>query len=927
MNPKTIKELINNYVIPKNSYKEPTKKKLNTKNNQNIKISKNNDLETKSSRKPRCFNVRNNNFEKKPVQSNSRTKKVLKQKINKIYLYDMANSPDYNITHNSKALNKTIYHDSLALSKHERNLSAPSLKCKNEEKEENTNPIVDHINQKINQKIKYNIIKIKQNNNNYLITNDEHSTPYENYNTENNTDYDNNYSTNPTKNKKFIKRDDNEQKAEIQIKNMENNLNINELSKKGNKKIAKISNRDMNIKAFNKDIQEIKNTKETIALLKEQLKDNTGKKQKSGRFIKNKLEKIPNNNNYNLIKQRQIDVNSNFHNYNMNANLKKNTNKTLKNNGGITPNKNITSSERNKTNNNTASNNNKNIAKTNNNNYNTEFGKKMNLSNIYDKQEESKNCRSIYSDRNNNQNIKSRDEENENENNLSNDNTFNKAHLNNFKQNNFENKKNNSQNNFSAGSKKTKFVCLQKPDFNNDFNYIWKANNNNAFSLQNQYNNFHSQKHPIKETRPFNHSIQKAKKQNSNIMIKKNNKSIINTASLGYRYNTFTDEKNMTKKLSVSYEDNSNKNNKKNSTKKINIITAKNRPEDKNLVKRNSCNPRLNRQKQRNNSSGNMRENKNHVKKYFTKNEFKGKSISKIGVVCIAGEVVFGEKKINQDNYFNSLLSDGYKFIGVCDGHGENGHYVSDYLVKHLPLEFQKDLAKSLSEGIPINDDLNTMKTLFTTSFKKTDENLSSYTRTPDSNFDVEYSGSTCVSLLLKQKNFSNIFISNVGDSRAIMIKKTINNYWTCQQLSRDHKPTEKDEAQRILEYDGEIEKIEDDDGNWTGPLRVWQKGSDGPGLAMTRSFGDEIGASVGVVSVPEVTMYKVVEEDKCIIIASDGLWEYMGNKEVTDLVKSLIEKNDAEFIAKELYVEAANRWRLKDQGIDDITIIVVLLE
>ena len=65
MNPKTIKELINNYVIPKNSYKEPTKKKLNTKNNQNIKISKNNDLETKSSRKPRCFNVRNNNFQKK----------------------------------------------------------------------------------------------------------------------------------------------------------------------------------------------------------------------------------------------------------------------------------------------------------------------------------------------------------------------------------------------------------------------------------------------------------------------------------------------------------------------------------------------------------------------------------------------------------------------------------------------------------------------------------------------------------------------------------------------------------------------------------------------------------------------------------------------------------------------------------------------
>ena len=95
----------------------------------------------------------------------------------------------------------------------------------------------------------------------------------------------------------------------------------------------------------------------------------------------------------------------------------------------------------------------------------------------------------------------------------------------------------------------------------------------------------------------------------------------------------------------------------------------------------------------------------------------------------------------------------------------------------------------------------------------------------------------------------------------------------------------------------------------------------------MTRSFGDEIGASVGVVSEPEVTIYKVVEEDKCIIVASDGLWEYMGNKEVTDFVKNVIDKNDAEFICKELYKESVKRWKVKDQGIDDITILCILLE
>lgn len=35
------------------------------------------------------------------------------------------------------------------------------------------------------------------------------------------------------------------------------------------------------------------------------------------------------------------------------------------------------------------------------------------------------------------------------------------------------------------------------------------------------------------------------------------------------------------------------------------------------------------------------------------------------------------------------------------------------------------------------------------------------------------------------------------------------------------------------------------------GPLRVWLKNENVPGLAMTRSFGDLVGASVGVSPVP----------------------------------------------------------------------------
>ena len=133
--------------------------------------------------------------------------------------------------------------------------------------------------------------------------------------------------------------------------------------------------------------------------------------------------------------------------------------------------------------------------------------------------------------------------------------------------------------------------------------------------------------------------------------------------------------------------------------------------------------------------------------------------------------------------------------------------------------------------------------------------------------FNCDYSGSTCVSLLLKQRDTSIVYIANVGDSRTIVIRENENNLWTHKQLSRDHKPTEKDEYQRIIDMDGEIEAIEDDNGNWTGPLRVWEKGSEGPGLAMTRSLGDKVGTKLGVVCTPEVFKYEIKGYSLFIII------------------------------------------------------------
>ena len=52
-----------------------------------------------------------------------------------------------------------------------------------------------------------------------------------------------------------------------------------------------------------------------------------------------------------------------------------------------------------------------------------------------------------------------------------------------------------------------------------------------------------------------------------------------------------------------------------------------------------------------------------------------------------------------------------------------------------------------------------------------------------------------------------------------------------------------------------------------------------------------------------------------------------MTNEEITNIVKNLIKDNDPDIIVHKLYEESLVQWRLKDHGIDDITIICILLK
>lgn len=49
----------------------------------------------------------------------------------------------------------------------------------------------------------------------------------------------------------------------------------------------------------------------------------------------------------------------------------------------------------------------------------------------------------------------------------------------------------------------------------------------------------------------------------------------------------------------------------------------------------------------------------------------------------------------------------------------------------------------------------------------------------------------------------------------------------------------------------------------------------------MSRSIGDLVAASVGVSCEPEFYEMELTDDDKFIIIASDGVWEFIHNEDV----------------------------------------------
>jgi serine/threonine protein phosphatase PrpC len=275
---------------------------------------------------------------------------------------------------------------------------------------------------------------------------------------------------------------------------------------------------------------------------------------------------------------------------------------------------------------------------------------------------------------------------------------------------------------------------------------------------------------------------------------------------------------------------------------------------------------------------------------------------------CVAksnkGYVPFSKKKVNQDRpMVKFALADkkDVNLFGVMDGHGEFGHLVAQYVMEELPLSLaaQQNIAEDTENAI-----LTGVKDCVS--------------RLPEMKINTAFSGTTCVFGIMNKKR---LYVANIGDSRCVVCRQTDAGY-TNIDLSEDQKPENPGEKERIINAGGRVEPLPGPPGEDCGPPRVWLKDVDVPGLAMSRSIGDDVSQGVGVISVPEIKQHDIEENDIFAIWASDGVWEFISSEEACGIVWKF--KEDYTKAVNELCTEATKRWKQEEEVIDDITAVIV---
>eukprot|EP00051_Salpingoeca_urceolata_P016613 m.221939 g.221939 ORF g.221939 m.221939 type:complete len:378 (+) comp18729_c2_seq2:943-2076(+) len=215
-----------------------------------------------------------------------------------------------------------------------------------------------------------------------------------------------------------------------------------------------------------------------------------------------------------------------------------------------------------------------------------------------------------------------------------------------------------------------------------------------------------------------------------------------------------------------------------------------------------------------------------------------------------------GRKQFNEDR--SQMFTDGdTDTFAVFDGH--SGPHAAEFASSHLRdavaqcRATQKDSAnlEALAEGVIHSIDVGFRAEALPT---------------PD-----RCRTGTTANLVLRRGR--ELVVANTGDSRAVLYGAE----GLPRPLSEDHRPSLDSEADRIHAAGGKI-------------TRNRVNGT----LAMTRALGAYFLRSSGVISNPDVMSHAVSDEDCFVLLATDGLFDFVSNAEACETVRMSVSPEDA---------------------------------
>lgn len=243
----------------------------------------------------------------------------------------------------------------------------------------------------------------------------------------------------------------------------------------------------------------------------------------------------------------------------------------------------------------------------------------------------------------------------------------------------------------------------------------------------------------------------------------------------------------------------------------------------------------------------------------------------------------------------------GTAFFAVYDGHGgaamaqHAGKYLHEYITRRSEYK-AGNIVQAMQRG-----------------FLELDKAMQN-----DAILREVQAGTTVIALLIKDNI---LYSANAGDSRAVA---SING--NAVPLSRDHKPTLKDERDRIEAA-----------GGWVEFNRV------NGHLALSRALGDFMFKRNNhmspqqqiVTAFPEVQKFPITEDWEFVVLACDGIWDVMTNQEVVNFIRNRLALSelgangpehivDPEEICEELVTCCLAPDALMGTGCDNMTVVIV---